>query len=216
MTVSLWWIILKVIAEIVGVAGIVGLILKSSITGWIQLTFDRKLAEYRTELDKRLEDYKLGPASLLALFTHRAGVLSQVQLEAVRQMWARVVDLHLDLLDLTATIRVAAVENDGDRAQRLLAANRTTAVLLEKERPFLPSDLYELAAAYFATVRSTLHVFAEKAELPRLWQNPDRKELMREIKQLRAQIDANRAKIEGEHERLAEKIRELTSPTLPK
>ena len=66
--------------------------LGEGLQAWLKSALDTKLAEHRHELEKRLEDYKLGPASLLAIFTHRAGALSQVQLEATRQMWARVVD----------------------------------------------------------------------------------------------------------------------------
>jgi hypothetical protein len=213
---SVGWTIVKALAEVVvalGGVAVFTLIVKPAIEGWIRSTFDRKLSVYQHELDKRLEDYKLGPAALLALFTQRTGVLSQVQLKAVRRMWARAVDVYIDVLNLTEPIRVFTAKTDTEIARKIFATNRDAANLLEKERAFLPEDLYKMAVEYLNLVRTTLHEVVEKAEVRECGEN--RQWQAAEIKALRERINAHRVEIGKAYEDLGEKIRKLTAPKLP-
>jgi hypothetical protein len=173
-------------------------------------------------VQSRLQKEQLGHQAILALFTHRAGALSQVQLRATRRIWKSAVGSALALQRLGSPIKSVPANDsathlrllrtparelaqliakaDQEEAKRVYDENHAAAVHLEEERAFLPAEVYNMAADYFAAVQSAAELAWRRAQ--------GEKELANELATLLSD------KVYPLYEQLSGEIRRLTTPRL--
>jgi len=183
------------------------------------------------ELDKRLEDYKLGPAMVLALFTQRSGLLSEVQLKAAQETWTTLSAVQSQLDDLVSPFKTVAVERhaandigaakEALRAQEEVQSNRIRKdnsdlfAIVHRHKPFLPKGLFEKVSAYTHKLLQ-VDVFLEERRLfletlhdVPLSDRPAAAEKARDYAKTRDEHVAELKKLAGDVE---EEIRRLSTP----
>jgi hypothetical protein len=239
------------------IAGLLLLVLiqQGLLSSWIKHHFDAKLAQRSHELSqqlekeraelaiglndlrheqaKRLEDYKLGPATLLALFTQRAGTLSEVQLKAAQETWNALNSAHVGLAELISPLKSVAVEpsmahdpeavkrallsQEEKLRQRVLLCNQDLADAVRKHKPFLPKSLFARVHAYVEKHEQMVAHLEEhrefKESLPGvpLEDRPAAVETTKELGRQSARFAVELAELA---QAVEDEIRELTTPRL--
>jgi hypothetical protein len=142
----------------------------------------------------------------------RTDALSQSQLNATRAMWGRIVVLQARLRKLESPIKSleTVLGDEAAEAESINSENHSVAVELEKERAFLPTQVYELAADYFAEVRRALETVTDKVEA-RKTPHPDPAQARSQLSELRRQLVEQTRRVEDLYAKLADQIRDLTS-----
>ena len=143
------------------------------VTGLISAVFSAALAFV---FNSRLQASEHEHGSILALFTHRAGVLSEAQLEATRRIWKKLRVVHWDTLGLSAqhrrisgpsspSLREAVTEFDEKEVERLRAANLSLWEELQDEKPFLTNEVFSGLRAYSVTISDALNDIDDNTQL---------------------------------------------------
>ena len=185
-------------------------------------------------VQSRLQSAGLGHQAILALFTHRSGLLSEVQLKAAQETWLALSAVQSRFDGLVSPLKTVAVPihaaNDFEAAKEALRAQEAaeTALLLkdnadlfavvQRHKPFLPKTLFEQVSAYASKLLQVNAFLEERREfqatLPSipLKERPAAAHRARDYGKKR---DDHVADLKKLAEAVEEEIRRLTTPELP-
>ena len=194
--------------------------------------FETKLANHTHTLELKLESYRLETNSALAHYTARTGLLSELQLKATEQIWAKLFRVQWDVIRRASPLQSVRVDGPGiprpdemreayfkqmqDELEKLDAARLGLLEAVHERRPFLPKALFDEMEIYNGLLFEAVTLLQYHLEDERE-PNPGEARLaaIERRKSYRLKRDDFVKRLSEMHDKIAEEIRTLTGPPPP-
>jgi len=194
--------------------------------------FETRLANQTHALELKLEGYRLEMNSALAHYTARTGLLSELQLKATEQIWAKLFRVQWDVVRRASPLQSVRFDGPGfpspeearelyfkqmqEELGKLDAARLGLLEAVHERRPFLPRALFEQLEGYNGLLYEAVTLLQNHLEDERE-PNPgeDRAAAVERRKGHRLKRDEVVKRLSEMHDKIAEEIRALTAPPPP-
>lgn len=184
-------------------------------------------------VQSRLQHAGLGQQAILALFTHRSGLLSEVQLKAAQETWLALSAVQARFDSLVSPLKTVSVPahaiNDIEAAKSALRAqedaesglvlgdNADLFAVVQRHKPFLPKTLFQQVSAYTGKlVKASMFLDERREFVDSLPSIPleKRPAAVQRARDYAAKRDEYLKELHSLAEAVEDEIRRLTTPEL--